>query len=168
MVTIMEFPKIWDIMEDFKEICRKCGWKTSENEDWVYANEDYHNFIWIRTIHHSTFRKVNNTQKCAIKEGTTYKVVDTAFTAWLFTQKPSEELINTLTETPDLIKRTALYDLSEIYQGKPVCNRQNSTSSVVFQKFEEFLGEMGIRVEQMLLSPLNVSKRNPEKFLVIT
>jgi len=168
MVITMEFPKVWKIMENFKEKCQKYGWKTSENEDWVYANENYHNFIWTRTIHNSTFRKVNTTQKCAIKEGTTYKVVETAFTAWLFIQKPSEELINSLTETPNLIRKTAIYDLSEIYQGNPVCNRYNRTNSVVFQKFEEFLSDMGIRIESFLPPPSNISKNNPEKFLVLT
>jgi len=140
--------KVWEILGKFKLFCTSLGWKTSENEDWVEMNDNYHNFIWARDVHPSSFRRIALDTKCVVREGTSYRVVEAAYTAWLFSQTPSEELLRTISENPCLSKSTALYDLSQVTNSKNFCVRQNNTRSQVFQEFEKFLqNELNIRVE---------------------
>lgn len=131
-------PRVWELLKRFKEFCDYKGWKTSDYEDIVQIDDEYHNLIGTRTIHPSTFEKITAKKKLAIPEGKSYKVVDVSYTAWVFQQPPSEHLVQTLTN-PEITKRTALYDLSGLYQGKPVCLRLNETDSPVFHEFEKFL-----------------------------
>ena len=139
MSSVFFIPKVWDLLKHFKNWCRSRGWKTSENEDWVMTDDDYHNFLWIRTIHPSTFEKVAANRKCAIRQGLSYKVVDVSYTAWLFPRTPPEELVQRVANSPELSRRTAIYDLSWAYEGKPVCVKLNETESPVFREFENFL-----------------------------
>lgn len=44
-------------------------------------------------------------------------------------------------ENPELSKRTAIYDLSWVYEGKLICLKLNETDSIVFREFERFLEE---------------------------
>jgi len=135
----MAVPRIWEVIRSFKDECQSAGWKTSENEDWVLADQQYHNFLWTRTIHPSTLKKIAKASKCAVREGVSYKVVDIAYTAWLFSEAPPEELIQTVRDNENLAKNTALYDFSGFYGAKPMCTRINSTESKVFKEFENFL-----------------------------
>jgi hypothetical protein len=145
---VSRIPKVWELLEGFKSQCQLRGWKTSEHEDWVKIGDEYHNFLWTQTVHLSTFQKIVINHKCAIREGTSYHVVDVSYTAWLFPQGPPEGLVQIIKENPDLSRRTAIYDLSWMYAGKPLCLRLNETKSIAFQEFERFLEETwGVEVK---------------------
>lgn len=139
MSNVLSIPKVWDLLRHFKDRCQSMGWKTSEHEDWVKTDDEYHNFLWIRTIHPSTFEKVATNRKCAVRQGLSYRVVDVSYTAWLFPRTPPEELVERVINNPELSRRTAIYDLSWAYEGKPVCAKLNETESTVFREFESFL-----------------------------
>lgn len=147
-MTSMGFPKVWDLINLFKDRCRSLGWKTSEIDDWVMCERKYHSFIWIRDVHPSTFVKLASKKRCIVQEGFSYRVVDASYTAWIFPQSPSRNLITSLAEDPQLSKRTAMYDLSGVYRGNPLCLKINKTDSIVFEEFENFLRrELGVRFE---------------------
>lgn len=135
----MSIPRVWDILKFFKEECQLRGWKTSEHEDWVSMNDQYHNFLWARTVHPSTFKKVVEARKCAVRQGISYQIVDMSYMAWLFPETPPKELVRTVARDPELSRRIAIYDLSRVYAGKPFCLKLNETDSKVFQEFEVFL-----------------------------
>ena len=135
----MTIPRVWELVRSFKYECESRGWKVSEHEDWVHAGNEYHNFLWTRTVRPAAFKKIAEEHKCAIKQGISYQVVDVAYTAWLFSEAPSEELLQTVAENPELSKRTAIYDLSWAYSEKTLCLKLNQTGSRVFKEFENFL-----------------------------
>jgi len=138
----LPIPKVWELIDRFKDQCQLKGWKISEHEDWIKIGDDeYHNFLWIQTVHPSTFEKIAVNHKCAIRKGISYQVVDVSYTAWLFPQSPPENLMQTVKENPELSRRTALYDLSLAYAGKHLCLKLNETDSMVFNEFEKFLEE---------------------------
>lgn len=134
-------PRVWEILERFKDRCRFRGWKTSETEDWVEVGDTYHNFLWTRDVHLASFKKIASNQKCVIREGLSYRVVQPSCTAWLLSEAPQESLLKTIFENPDFSKRIALYDLSPLLEGKSMCTKLNSTGSPVFREFENFLKE---------------------------
>jgi hypothetical protein len=135
----MKMPKVWEILKKFKDICRGRGWKTSESEDWVEIDDKYNNFLWARDIHLSSFKRIISNRKCVVREGLSYRVVEASYTAWLFSETPSEVLVKTVFENPDFSERIALYDLSPLFEGKNLCVKLNRTDSPVFQEFERFL-----------------------------
>lgn len=155
MNLTINIPKVWEILGRFKDFCQSKGWKTSRHEDWVMVGNKYHNFLWVRRIYPSTFRKVAMNHKCAIREGASYQVVKTAYTAWLFPEKPPVVLVKTVMDDEELLKRTAIYDLSSVYAGTPVCWKLNKTDSRVFKEFEKFLqAEGGIDVKPRMIDGL--------------
>ena len=135
----MGVPRLWDLIQGFKHECESQGWKTSENEDLVESEKKYHNFLWTRTIHPSTFEKIAHASKCAMREGVSYHVVDVAYTAWLLSEPPPEELWKTLMADPTLVEKIAIYDLSNLNSSEPTCPKLNLTQSKVFTEFENFL-----------------------------
>jgi hypothetical protein len=136
------FPKIWSLIESFKERCRLRGWEIRENEDWVKTdNGEYHSFLWRQTIHLSTFERIASNHRCAIRHGNSYEVVDIDYMAWLFQEKPPEFLSQRVRENPKLSKTTAIFDLSCAYTGEAPCRKLNETESGVFKEFEQFLEE---------------------------
>jgi hypothetical protein len=141
MSQLSKVPKIWEILKSFKELCHSKGWKTSDYEDIVKIDDEYHGFIGARSIHPSTFRRIIGSKKRALPEGQSYRVIDVDYTAWVFQQPPSEQLVQTLTLNSQLSKKTALYDLSGIYEDKPLIKKLNQTRSLVFDEFERFLQE---------------------------
>jgi len=144
----MEVPRLWELVRHFKGECHSRGWKTSEHEDWVKTGNEYHNFLWVRTIHPSTLKKVAEAHKCAIREGISYQVVDIAYTAWLLSEPPTDELIQAIVENPEIAERTAIYDLSWVHSDKPICLKLNKTDSEVFQEFESFLEKkFGVKIK---------------------
>lgn len=150
----MRIPKVWELLNSFKNRCQLRGWKTSQHEDWVKIGDEYHNFLWTQTVHPSTFQKIALNHKCAIRKGISYQVVDVSYTAWLFPQCPPEDLLETVKENPELSKRTAIYDLSWVYTGKPLCLKLNETGSIVFREFERFLEEKwGVKVKPVQKLP---------------
>ncbi|MEM3823447.1 MAG: hypothetical protein QXH87_00775 [Candidatus Bathyarchaeia archaeon] len=145
----MKTSRIWEILKKFKETCRFRGWKTSENEDWVEVDRKYHNFLLTRNIHPSSFLNIAQNRKCVVREGLSYRVVEAAYMAWVFSETPSESLLNLFLENPNFSKKVALYDLSPFTEGRNTCVKLNFTDSTVFQEFESFLEkEFGIKVEQ--------------------
>lgn len=146
----MSIPKVWELLNDFKNCCKVKGWKTSEHEDWVKIGDEYHNFLWSQTVHPATFHKIASNNKCAIRKGVAYQVVDVSYTAWVFPQLPPEELMEIVEEDPELARRNAIYDLSCIYEDKPFCLKLNETKSTVFREFENFLNDkMGVKVKSI-------------------
>jgi hypothetical protein len=152
----MKTPKVWDIMRKFKELCKFHGWKTSESEDWVEIGDQYHNFLLTRSIHPSSFKIIVTNRKCVVREGLFYRIVEAAYTAWLFSETPPENLVNMVFEDPDFSKRVAIYDLSPFLEGKNLCMRMNYTDSLVFREFESFLRrELGVKFKRY---PIQSSK----------
>lgn len=141
MAALLSVPRVWELLKSFKEWCKRKGWKTSEESDWIRIGHEYHDFVWAREVKPSTFAKVSQEPKCTVREGYTYRIVNASYIAWLFQQPPSETLLQALTEASDLQERTAIYDLSQVYQGNPVCLKLNATKSLVFKEFEAFLTE---------------------------
>ena len=138
----LPFPKVWNLIDSFKERCQLKGWETCENEDWVKPKDGkYHNFLWTQTIHPSTFEKIASNHRCAIRRGMSYEVVDVSYIAWLLQEKPPEFLIQKAKENPELTKKIAIFDLSCAYTGKALCRKLNETESRVFKEFEQFLEE---------------------------
>lgn len=132
-------PKIYTIMEKFKNFCRFHGWKTSESEDWIEVSKKYHNFLLARAIPLSSFQKIVSNQKCVVREGLSYRVVEASYTAWLFSEPISEAFVKTISEDSTLSGKVALYDLSPLSEEKKVCIKMNNTDSPVFEEFERFL-----------------------------
>jgi hypothetical protein len=144
----MKIHKVWEILKRFKDCCKFRGWKTSESEDWVEIDDEFHNFLWARAVHPSSFQRIISNRKCVIQEGLAYHVVEASYTAWLFSETPSETLVKTVFENPEFSKRIALYDLSYMLEGRKVCVKMNLTDSPVFQEFESFLQkELKIKVK---------------------
>ncbi len=139
-------PRVWEIINRFKELCHDRGWQISDYEDIVQIDNEYHNLIGTRTIHPSTFKRIVSKKQIAVPSGRSYAVIDISYTAWVFQQAPSPELVEALNHDAELAKKTALYDLSGIREGKPFCLKINGTSSRVFDAFEKFL-EQTYRVE---------------------
>ena len=135
----MGAPGLWDIIRCFKRECESKGWNTSAHEDWIFSDRLYHNFLWTRTIHPSTFKKIAKTSKCAIRKGVDYQVVDVTYTAWLFSEPPPDEIWGTTMIDQNLAERTAIYDLSNLHASESTCVKLNSTESGVFREFEDFL-----------------------------
>lgn len=147
----MKMPRISEIVRKFKDLCRHHGWRTSESEDWVEINDEYHNFLYARDIHPSSFRRIATNRKCVVREGLSYHVVEASYTAWLFSETPSKVLLETVFENPDFSKRIALYDLSPMLGGKRQCVKLNYTDSPIFQEFESFLkNEFKINLRPLL------------------
>jgi len=136
---MVRLPSVWELIDQFKRICRLRGWWVSDYEDVVHANGEYHSFLWARKVYPRTFRSVITNHNCPIREGLSYKIVNVSYTAWISPEHLPENLILFVTENPHLLKSTALYDLSEAYLGKQTCLKLNETRSVVFHEFERFL-----------------------------
>ncbi len=161
MVQSEEIPKVWDLLRCFNKACRGKGWKTSNDKSLVQVGDEYHSLIGTRTTHLSTFKRIADTQECSVLEGNSYRVVSVSYTAWIFQQPPSKQLLETLTKNSEVSKKTALYDLSRIYSGRPLCLRLNETDSLVFNEFEKFLKEeYAVKVE-----PLYEPRSSEEKTL---
>lgn len=144
----MKISRISEILTRFKDLCRHHGWKTSENEDWIEIKNRYHNFVSAGDVNPSSFQRITNNKKCVVQEGLTYRVVESSYTAWLFSSAPSETLAKAVLSNPSVSCRTALYDLSRFTEGKNVCYKLNCTDSQVFREFEGFLqNELEIKLK---------------------
>jgi hypothetical protein len=135
----MTAPKVWDLISNFKDECQTQGWKTSKQEDWILVDGQYHNFLWTRSVHPSTLKKIARAAKCAVREGVSYRVIEVAYTAWLLSEPTPEDVMHTVMNDENLARTTAVYDLSCLHEANPTCLRLNQTQSRVFKEFEEFL-----------------------------
>ena len=152
-----KMPRIWEILNQFKNSCKSNGWKTAENEDWIEIEGKYHSLLLARDIPSSSFKKITTSQKCITFEGSAYRVVEASYTAWLFSETPSQTLIKTLLENPDLLNRVAIYDLSPLCRGEDRCIKINHTESQAFREFERFLKQdMKVKLEQTSTVFLNI------------
>jgi hypothetical protein len=140
------FPKAWKLINDFKLKCLLKGWKTSESYDWILAEKKYHTFIWTRIAYPSTFERIISNRKCIVKEGLCYRTVEASYFAWIFENSPPTSLVEKVLSNEEILRKTAIYDLSEIYKGKMACLKINKTDSPVFREFERFLKELGVKV----------------------
>jgi hypothetical protein len=138
-MTLVKMPKAWEIIKSFKDSCKSHGWRTSDNQDWVDVGGEYHIFFLARDVHDSSFKKIVKNNKCVVCEGLSYRVAEASCSAWLFSETPSEALVRTVSENPDLSSRVALYDLCPMLEGKDFCVKLNHTKSPVFKQFESFL-----------------------------
>jgi hypothetical protein len=146
----MKMSKICEILNSFKRFCRVQGWRTSESEDWVELDDDYHNFLWTRNVTPSSFKTIISHRKCVVRKGLFYSVVEPSHLAWLFSEVPSEDLLRTVLQNPDFSKRIAIFDFSPFLEGKNLCIKLNNTDSPVFQEFEVFLQtELKVKVEPL-------------------
>ena len=142
---MLDISKIWEIVERFKDRCRSKGWEITDHEDLVKRRGKYHNFLWVQEIHPSTFKSIAINDRSAVREGTSYRVVKVSYNAWICAKAPSESLKHLLAENPELLRRNAIYDLSQAYMNG-VCQKLNETANVVFREFERFL-EKELRVK---------------------
>lgn len=148
--AIVKMSKIWEILNNFKRFCRMRGWRTSESEDWVELNDDYHNFLWTRNVTPSSFKAIISNRKCVVRKGLLYSVVEPSHLAWIFSEVPSEDSVMTVLQNPDFSKRIAIFDFSPLLNGKNLCIKLNNTDSPVFQEFEVFLQtELKVKVEPL-------------------
>ena len=154
---MMKMPKVWELMREFKNFCRCRGWRTSESEDWVNVGDEYHNFVLAKDMHPTSFKKMAGNRKCVICGRQSYRVTEAACTAWLFYEAPSEVLVKTVLEDPDLSDKVALYDLSPVLNGMSHCMKLNCTQSPVFKEFESYLRDE-MKVEFQSLSPFSGSE----------
>jgi len=146
----MKVSRVWEILKRFKGMCSFHGWRTSENEDWVRIGDEYHSFLWARDVHPSSFKRIVSNKKCVVREGLSYRIVEASYTAWLFSETPSEALVKTIFENPEFFDRIALYDLSLLSKGKSICAKLNHTNSPVFREFEHFLmNELKIKLKSL-------------------
>jgi len=146
----LKMPKVWEIIENFKSLCRSRGWKTSDDEDWIEIDDKYHNFLSTKEIPISSFKRIAHNGKCVVREGLSYRVVRASYSAWLFSESPPEALTKTMCENPEFANRIALYDLSPLLEGKSLCAKMNHTDSPVFQEFEAFLqNELKVKLEPL-------------------
>ena len=158
----MKMPRVWEILKKFKDCCKFRGWKTSESEDWIEIDDEYHNFLWARDVHPSSFKSIVSNRRCIVREGLSYHVVEASYTAWLFSETPSETLVKTVFDDPNFSKKVALYDLSPLLEGKNLCVKLNHTDSPVFQEFENFL-KTELKVK---LKPLHNLEFNADNYAV--
>jgi hypothetical protein len=133
--------RVWEILSRFMRVCKHMGWKTSEDDNWVEVSNSVHSLVWTTEVHPSSFRRIVSNKKCVIKEGVCYHVVEPSYTAWLFSQSPSDEVLRTVTGNSAFSDKVALYDLSHLSHGENVCVKLNNTDSLVFKEFEDFLEE---------------------------
>lgn len=156
----MKLPKIWELLKNFMRRCEDRGWKTSPNEDLVSDGERYHSFLWAHNVHPSTFRKLSAHPKSAFREGRSYRVVNASYIAWVFPQPPPESFLEAVLEDEELLRRTAIFDVSQFKKRIPVCLALNETDSRVFKEFESFLKEkwgVTVRRDQDFQEEVHVS-----------
>jgi hypothetical protein len=161
----MKMPRLWEIVNKFRDLSKSNGWTTSEHEDWVKVGDEYHTFVWARGVHPSSFKRISRNKMAAIREGQSYNVVKISYTAWLLSESPPESVIREVSENPDFSGRIALYDLSGLLDGKSLCRRLNSTDSSVFREFELFLkNDLKAKIKPM--EPVSDVSFKTDKFTV--
>ena len=131
---------IWEILDCFKHQSKLQDWEISEHEDWIKTSDGkYHNFVWIRSVHPSTFDRVCGDYKIGIREEHSYSIITVSYIAWLFLESPPENIIRKVEKNSRYSKRIAIYDLSQALTDKFPCLKLNKTDSRVFREFEKFV-----------------------------
>jgi len=146
--------KILEIVARFMRRCHSKGWRVIEREDIIKKNDEFHNIIWTRKIHPSTFKSVAAKETCVIQEDMSYHTIDVSYNAWICAAPLSEPLKQTIAKNPEILKRNAVYDLSKI-STKEAAEKLNKTGSEVFQEFERFLKDEF----QCKLKPIRIQEK---------
>jgi hypothetical protein len=143
--------KVWELLEDFKNLSKMHSWNTSEHEDWIKTKDGkYHNFIWIQSVHPFTFDRICSDYKIAIRDEISYHVIKISYIAWLFLKSPPENIVRKVKQNPKYKERIAIYDLSQALNDKFPCLKLNKTDSKVFREFEKFMKhKLGIEIEDI-------------------
>jgi len=131
--------RIWNILDEFKEYCKRRDWSIHEKVDVIEAGNEYHRFIWTSHLYPDTFRRVVTHPSYCIPEDTYCRMIKISYVAWLLSEDPPASLMKMLRETPKITKKVAIYNMRPVLTGKRECQRLNETKSVVFAAFEEFL-----------------------------
>jgi hypothetical protein len=137
----------WDIIDEFKPICRFKGWKTFEHEDLVNADGEYHYLVLVRQVHLETFKRVIVNTRQYVRDGNLYRGVDVSYAALISQMAIPERVVSFLVSKPPLLGRIALYDMSPLYEGKRFYLGINKTESPVFREFEDFLLNHGFSIK---------------------
>jgi hypothetical protein len=145
----MPFPHFLNLIETFKQECEKRGWKTFEKEDLINAEGKYHYLLWTRKIYPYTFKKIVENPYQTIRVNKFYKKIKVSFLAWISEKPIPEEVKATLFSNPDLPKKVALYDTSEVHKKNHICLKTNLTMSPVFLSFEKLLEKNGVRFKKI-------------------
>jgi hypothetical protein len=132
------FPRSWELIAEFKKHCGARGWGTSDIEDSIRVGDKNHNFLWIRTVSPSKVKEISEKHQMVRREGSTFKIVDVAYIAWLLTDPAPSGLYEMIEKDPELARRTAVYDFSKVHLATPTVTKLNKTDSEVFQEFENF------------------------------
>ena len=130
--------KIWEIVARFMRRCRSKGWQIVERENIIKRNEEFHNILWTRKIHPSTFKSIATKETSTIQDGISYRQIAVAYNAWICATPLPDSLKQMIVKNPEFLNRNAVYDLSKI-STKGTAEKLNRTSSEVFQEFERFL-----------------------------
>jgi hypothetical protein len=137
----------WDIIDEFKPVCRVKGWKTFEHEDLVNADGEYHYLVLVRQVHLETFKRVIANTRQYVRDGNLYRGVDVSYAALISQMAIPERVVSFLVSKLPLLRRIALYDMSPLYEGKRFYLRINKTESPVFREFEDFLLNHGFSIK---------------------
>jgi len=138
-VCSMFFPKVWDLVDEFKERCKLKGWKAYDKYDVIKADNKYCEFIWVRNIQPASFKTIIIDAACSVQEGLSYRMIKLSHMIWLLIETPATSIWRIVKETPDLTRKVSVYDLSEAYKGRLTCPRLNETTCAVLQEFEHFI-----------------------------
>lgn len=129
---------IWEIVKRFEFRCKSKGWKINEKEDVISCSGKFNNILWVRKIRPSTFKSIATDQTTAIQKGKSYQSIDVSYNLWIYLTPLSNLIKKTLDQSPELLERNAIYDLSKIRTAK-TAEKLNITASPVCQEFESFL-----------------------------
>jgi len=131
--------KIWNLLEEFKEYCKRRDWNIHGKVDVIEVGNEFHRFIWTSHLYPNTFRRVVTHPSYYIQEGVYGRMIRISYVAWLLLKDPSISLMKMISEMPSITKRVAIYNVSSALTGRRECQRLNETNSVVFAEFERFL-----------------------------
>lgn len=144
--SIEDLPDIQALIDQYKSFCKSLGWRSPEYDDWIWSGADYHKFYWHHGLTAPLFSGFVQSKSVYIQEGSRLHLNEARCTAWIFKKKVPQEVFTQVVDDLDLLRRTAVYDLSPAYEGKLQCFKVNQTESIVFREFEEFLDvKYGIR-----------------------
>jgi len=105
-ICMAVLPKVWDLIDRFKNRCRSRGWKAREHEDMVERGGECHLFLWIRRVNPHTFEKiVSRPLTCGVRECASYRVVHVSYLAWTLPESPPENVTRLVIERSDLSKK---------------------------------------------------------------
>jgi len=131
-------PSMLNLLDRFMSHCRKKGWSVGEYQDFVEKDGEYRVFFFIKRIF-PRLREIFTEDKWSIFEENSHKSSSVKYRAFIFEEKPPNELVKTLKEDPTLSRNIAIYYLSQLNNDQIICEAWNSTGDSVFDEFEEFL-----------------------------